>query len=550
MKIDPAKVLIPLLIVLVAYFGVYKSMVSLPDKNVSDAIAFGDAVDRQRYSLRGLSKTFTDNKTSSDWQFLQRYSDAEGWQNKFTSAEAALKEAEQLKRGVILEILDEDHRDRLAELVENVKVGRLKLEASIADSMFPAKRAEKLMLARDNKDAYFANAKIWLAESNKQASVFSGQANVSRKTHVAKSKDISQKLGGLDSILKNVNAVFTLLANEYAASDIDYALYVDSYDELNKYQQALTHYITNNSKLLRQLDSSYVKVLTDQMASYSVLIGRANWCESDFCYEGTKMTYPRIRVDEDTFEYFENLNIEIIAKHSASTFGGGFKLFIPQKRWDALAIDPKLGWTNALPYAEYWLQAATVKTWHKYTVLMDGDVQVHDWVSVSNEIYGKHVEHLGMAILTKPLGEYDSGAITDAEPVGMAVIAKPTMQDGIATGSNQYGQWRHSGAGSYWQYYGMYRIFSDFVTPGRYRYRDWSGYSASGRKGAYYGNNGEYGTGGYSTYEHDKYKNSEYSRRNPKKIAKVKTGKEAGIGRSIRGVGPSGRGKGPSGSGK
>ncbi len=550
MKLDPVKIFIPIVVVLIAYFGIYKSIVSLPDENVSDALAFGEAVERQRHTLRGLRKKFDDSKTSSDWEFLKQYSNSENWGNKFKSAAASLVEVELLNQEVILDILDEDHKDRLTELVDSLKVGRLKLKLSIRDSKFSGERAKQLILGRDNKGAYFKSSEYWLSESKKKASILSKQAKKSIKTHVVKTKDIYQKLGGLDSILENIKAVFVILKNEYTAADTDYAIYVDSYAELKNYQLDLTKFVTNNSGLLKQLDSSYVKVLKDQMASYSVTIGRANWCESDHCYEGSEMRYPSTRVDEDTFEYFDNLNIETIAKNSAGVFGRGFNLFIPQNRWDALNIDPKFRWSNGEPYAEYWVEFVTAKTWHKYTVLTNGEVREHDWVSVSNEIYWKHEEHLGMAILTKPLGAYDSETITDAEPVGMAAIATPTMKDGIPTGSNHYGEWRHSGGSSYWHYYGMYRFFGDFVTPGRYRYNDWSGYSAKGRKGAYYGQNDEYGTWGYSTYEHDKYKSSEYSRRNPKTVAEAKTGKGSDVGGSIRGAGPSGRGKGPSGSGK
>jgi hypothetical protein len=173
-----------------------------------------------------------------------------------------------------------------------------------------------------------------------------------------------------------------------------------------------------------------------------------------------------------------------------------------------------------------------------------------DWVNVNNDLFWKHQEHLGMAIESKPLGYYESELITTAEPVGMSTIAPPTVINGFARGSNQYGEWRQSGGNSFWYYYGMYRFIGSFVTPGRYSYNDWNGYRTHGSKGAYYGQNAEYGTYGSSTYSHSKYKNSDFSKRNPSAVSEARTKHTSKVGSSVRGAGPAGRGKGPSGSGK
>ena len=154
-----------------------------------------------------------------------------------------------------------------------------------------------------------------------------------------------------------------------------------------------------------------------------------------------------------------------------------------------------------------------------------------------------------MAIVSKPLGFYESEIITTAEPVGMSMIAKPTMVDGKATGSNQHGEWRQSNGNSFWHYYGMYSLFNAFM-PSRYSYNQWNGYNSAGRSSSYYGRNNEYGTYGASTYSNSRYQNSAYSRRNPNVIKNVRSGKVSRMSRSVRGAGPSSRGRGPSGGGK
>jgi hypothetical protein len=132
----------------------------------------------------------------------------------------------------------------------------------------------------------------------------------------------------------------------------------------------------------------------------------------------------------------------------------------------------------------------------------------------------------------------------------MSMIAEPTMVNGQATGSNQYGQWQQSNGNSFWHYYGMYSMFNAFMPSNRYSHNQWNGYNSAGRSSSYYGRNNEYGTYGASTYSNAKYKNSAYSRRNPNVIKDVRSGKISRVSNSVRGAGPSGRGKGPSGGGK
>jgi hypothetical protein len=134
-------------------------------------------------------------------------------------------------------------------------------------------------------------------------------------------------------------------------------------------------------------------------------------------------------------------------------------------------------------------------------------------------------------------------------PVGMAMIAEPTLVDGVATGANQYGEWRQEGGNSFWHYYGMYRLMGDFIGPGAYGYNDWSGYRTRGNA-AYYGADKQYGTYGSNTYTNPRYQNSAFASRNPDALAQAYTGRAGGAQASIRGAGPASRSQGPSGGGK
>lgn len=544
----PAAIL--LAVSLIGYFS-YKLLTKIPENNVEDAKVFIQALDRQKKSLGNEKNKFDAVTKSDDWVFLAPYAEAGEWIEKFTAAQSDISSAENLKNDVIDRIIERDHKDDVAELVAAISKGVALIRSSKLAATYPMQRAERILEAKANKKAYFENATTLMAASNKASDTFKIIVDNSLAVHAAKNEDIKEKMKKLSDIIAGRNGYFSAMQSEYRATSINYAKYIDSYDGLKKANQESVDFVDKNTALLAQLDRNYVKILTDQQVDYYVVVGRANWCEGEYCSEGSELRYPAAQVDEDTFEFFENSNVSAIARNSIR-FGGSskFSLLIPQQRWDALGIDYQYRWNRREPYAEYWVDTTATKTFHKYTIIEDGEVKEQDWVSVSDALFWKHYENLGMAIETKPFGFYESELIDAAEPVGMAAIAIPTMVDGVPTGSNQYGEWRQSGGSSFFHYYGMYSLFSNFGYSRRYSYNDWNHYNSNGRSSAYYGRDKQHGTYGSATYTGSRYSNSAFARRNPSTLSGAKTNRSSRIGSSIRGAGPSGRGKGPSGSGK
>src|SRR5690606_30677764 len=123
--------------------------------------------------------------------------------------------------------------------------------------------------------------------------------------------------------------------------------------------------------------------------------------------------------------------------------------------------------------------------------------------------------NLGMALFTKPLGYYEEDSLTTAEPPGMGLIEEPVVVDGIATGSNQYGEWRESNGQSFWFYYAMYRLYGDLAGPRGYSYQDWRAYRDSPRGRPFYGRENQWGSYGPYTYSSSRYRDSDFIRRYP-----------------------------------
>ncbi|MFT6841067.1 MAG: hypothetical protein ACJAWK_001842 [Candidatus Azotimanducaceae bacterium] len=558
--LKPAAILFAVLCV--GYYS-YKLLTQIPAKNVEDAQSFIQALDRQQQSLVDDQDKFSELTQSDAWVLLRTYAETGNWTAKFTAAEADLAAAEKIRSDVVTPILERDNEDDVAALAAGIAKAIGLIRSAKLASAYPLQRAELILDAVERKAEFFRGAEVLMDANNRLAATFEAKLDLSLAAHPAKSDDFKEKATAFLELLDAGRSAFGAMRAEYQSDAINYAHFIDSYAAFKTAHQNAVGFADENAALLAQLDRSYVKILADQQIDYYLVIARASWCDGEYCGAGSEMKYSAVKVDADTFEFFESDDVSIIARHSASFTGSGrLSLLVPQQRWDALGIDYQYRWDRREPIAEYWVDSAVIKTLHKYAFIeadsatanagqdASGEVKEQDWEPVSEAVFWKHYEHLGMAIETKPFGFYASELIDTAEPVGMASIAPPTMVNGVPTGSNQQGEWRQDSGGSFFYFYGMYRLYSNFGYQRRYSHNDWRQYNANGHSSAFYGSNRQYGTYGSATYSGSKYANSNFGRRNPSVLSGSVSSGSSGIGSSIRGAGPLGRGKGPSGSGK
>jgi hypothetical protein len=133
------------------------------------------------------------------------------------------------------------------------------------------------------------------------------------------------------------------------------------------------------------------------------------------------------------------------------------------------------------------------------------------WVEVPASTYAAMKDNLGMSIVHKGTGKYDSEAERVAQPAGFAYIAPPSQ------GRNQYGYWDHRDGRDFWVFYGQYALMRDLLFNRDYRpldRGDYEGYRTSREQNqTYYGQQGSggktYGTSGAATQQ--RYKDSKYA---------------------------------------
>mgnify|MGYP003384172750 FL=1 len=490
----------------------------------------------------------------AEWGFFSPYLASEKWLDSFNVANAELTKAKQLYRAQIEPMGDNNKPEDAQAFGQLIKQFNQHLLASSRAAHYAKKRISFLVTARNTADETYEKASQQDGNNLSLQRQFTSQASAAAKKYPAKQDDLAQRVSGLDALVKQSTDTYKILKTQYLKkAKTNYAHFGDAAVGLSQLTQDIAKYATQHSNKVAELDRSYVKVLADQRVDYYVVIGRATWCEGEYCRAGDEARFPAVNVDAKVFEYFDTLTLNSIAKYRRSWGGRDqFTLKIPQDKWKALRLNYKSGQSRHHDYGEYWVDSTFTKTYHKYVEVVNDTMTEKDWQFVSEDVFWKNYENLGMAIITKPYGFYEEEGLKEAQPVGMATVAKPVMQNGVATGANQYGEWRQSNGHSVWYYYGMYRLFGALAGPSRYSYHDWNNYSSRKRGGGYYGANNEYGTYGRSTYSNSRYSNGSFASRNPAEVRSATSGQSRSSRStpSVRGAGLSSRNRGPSSGGK
>lgn len=181
-----------------------------------------------------------------------------------------------------------------------------------------------------------------------------------------------------------------------------------------------------------------------------------------------------------------------------------------------------------------YLAGTQLKHFHKYLKEENGETSETGWEAVSASFYEQNMDNLGMAILSKPYGEFEPDP--QAAPPGMAYVGNP-----------EYGEWKKDENGNnFWSWYGKYAFFSNlfFFPPHYYSYGSWNRWRSDYRyKKPYYGQSQTgytFGTRGSTMNQSPRYQNSTFSKTGGLKTASASV---RGGASGLRGGGPKSNGK-------
>lgn len=492
-----------------------------------------------------------DYKTHNEWSFIKATIDKEKLLDYFSKTESKLAEAEKAYLKIILPIVDRDEKKENEKLIYELAIFDQKISQVYDLMTFAEKRIDFVLAVKASAPAIMKETKLKNDEITEALSALTAIIKKAQKDYSHKKEDLMQKLVVMQDHAISAKKIFADIQDEFNKDEaMDYAAFGDMSLELLGVNEAALSYLDKTALKVDELYSSYTKILSDQKIEYSVTIGRATWCEGEYCSSGSTWNYPPSKVDETMYEYFENIEYSV-ATIKNSWGSRKFELNITDVAWNALNINKNENWPRGDDHAEFWVEKMFAKPFHRYIIIENEKQSEKGWVSVSEDEYWGQHDNLGLSVMTKPYGYYEEDALTKATPVGLAMIATPEVKEGVAYGSNQYGEWRHSNGNSFWHYYGQYALYRSLLGGSRYSYSDWGHYNRRPREAHYYGASSQYGTWGSNTYKNKKYASSTYARTNPGSVSSAKSGNSSSkSSASVRGAGSTSRSRGPGGSGK
>lgn len=476
---------------------------------------------------------------SPDFSALAEYAAKEKWDTAFADAGATLARAREVYDKGLKVTLKQNKPEGEAQALAQIKQVTSVIRDARDQAKAPFERASRIRAAMTDAPA--------MAESAMAAAevILSTVQNLAQGP-VAKARDafpgsdakITARFAPFSKMADDTTANTQIVKAQYQAhtqGNADYAAFVTAADTIEQAKKTLSKSGPKFENDLDQLYRSYTKILEDMKVDYYVTIYRESWNERSDYYDPRIFVYTA-QVSPDVFQALTESNAESIADLTPGYSGMNLRVTRGlASAFESLNLDPVAGWPDSRHNAAtFYLQDTQLKYFHKYIKEEDGETSETDWVPVNASFYEQNLDNLGMAILSKPYGEFEPDS--HAAPPGMAYVGNP-----------KYGEWKKDESGSsFWSWYGRYAFFSNlfFFPSHHYSYGSWNRWRSDYRyKKPYYGRTDTgytFGSRGSRMKNSPRYQNSTFSRTGGFKTASASV---RGGASGIRGGGPKSKGK-------
>ncbi|MBF0369053.1 MAG: hypothetical protein HQL52_06315 [Magnetococcales bacterium] len=538
----------------------------LPEELVMEAEALPEIHQKLLATLDRQERLLKTQLASPEGRFLQPYATREKWTDHFRLARQATTEGWNRFETELAPLLENNRQQEKESAARHLKRINQAFFTAYKEARQPNERQTFLKRAKAEGREWVAQAQSHIQQLDQWLDEGLSAVDQAKKDYPDRADAILSRFVPLQKHVAKAHSGYEKARGEVdklSANTADYGVLGDNVTVVTQRLESMEKALPAFESTLSELYQSYSKTLVDMRIRYFVQVGRAAWCEGESCGNGSTVFYSPVEVDEGSFEYFDALTLDLIAKERPGWSSDTFTLHIPKQRWDILKIRKNFNRQSVYDYADYWLEKLYIKTYHKYAILQNGKMTETDWQPVQEPFYWANERNLGMTLVAKPFGAFEDESFVSPAPVGLSFIAPPTLVDGHPTGSNQYGEWHHDGSSgqSFWAFYGKYRVISDLMTGsigyGRYGWNEYDHWYRNYRskEEPYYGEKEEYGTYGRYTYSGgSRYRHSDHARRYPRTVERSRSGKTGSAGKraqtvSARGGGKS-RNRGPGRSGK
>ena len=464
-------------ILLAGCFGLPRDMVELAEARAASIQAETERTDN-------LEKQYKDFTESPEFETVKRYAERERWSADLAEARAKLKAADTVYRDEVLPMVERDASEDASKLRSALQ----KIPSLLAGARDSAQkwkvRSDFLAQVADQPAGVLKECEVAMGAFEGAYPGLDSRANEAKRNHSARAEDIDRLTGPLRSLFDASSTAAAAAAGEYrkigSGGDADLAILGDSCEQVRAHWDEFRKSGPGVEARLAELDRSYSRTLMDMKVEYGLVVRRQSWDER-YDYPALHNTdFAISNVDATTFEYLVEARGSL-ARLSYGWLGSGLRLSygVDKDRWASLGIDPVQHWPRGDNAAEFWVEKADARYFHKYLVQENGQTTETDWTEVSEELFFANVDNLGMDVESKAFGSFESEKLTHAAPPGMAYVGNP-----------HYGRWVSDGSGgSVWNWFGPYLFYrSLFGSPMTYSRNDWNSWSRDYRGSRpYYG---------------------------------------------------------------
>lgn len=518
----------------------------LPGNERRAAKALPAAIETSSVSIKARETAYT-GKLKADPE-IAGYLARERVAGNFPAAQREITRARRLFETGVKPILDRNDREETAKLATAVSKVDVALRRANDLAELPGSRLARLTEAKKRSATWSTQASRFVVESRVDHQAATALVARYRKSHPSRADAIASRFASGDRLIEEVEQHGRTVAQQAAfranGKPVDYALFADSFTALTRAHGELDRLRQTLAKDLPSLDRTYSKVLIDMKVDYVLCVSRTSWNEAYDYPDEHPYQYPCKLVSEDVFETaeeFDDREQEFMTYQSGwsswSTRFGSIPEAVTEAEtevmWKELGFDPHEAWPSSSDNASSFdVESATARHYHRYAYVTNGVRTEGEFEEVSAELFDEHYDDLGLALLEKPYGAFESEAVKTASPPGMALVGNPKA-----------GEWKSDGhGGSFWFWYPLFMnsYGGNMYGPG------WNGYSRSEwddyrrrrehGEGYYGGTTGgrTYGTTGSAT-QTGPARESNFARRGGFKEAAAE----------VRSAGPSGRSGGP-----
>ena len=489
--------------------------------------------------IESQKKKYERMSASPDFSALAKYASKEKWNTAFADADTTLARAGEVYAKGLKVTLKQNKPEGEAQALAQIKQVNSVIREARDQATAPFERASRIKAAMTDapamEESALAAAEVILSTVQ---TLEQGPVAKAKEKFPATDAKITARFAPFSKMADDTKANTQIVKAQYQAhtqGQADYAAFVTAADAIEQAQKTLSKTGPSFENDLDQLYRSYTKILEDMKVDYYVTIYRESWNDNSDYYDPRTFVYSA-QVSPAVFEALTESNAESIADLTPGY--GGMNLRVTrglESAFKSLNLDLVAGWADSRHNAAtFYLQDTRLKYFHKYLQEEDGATSETDWEPVNASFYEQNLDNLGMAILSKPYGEFEPDS--HASPPGMAYVGNP-----------KYGEWKKDEHGSsFWSWYGRYAFFSNlFFYPSHYySYGSWNRWNTDYRyRKPYYGQTGTgytFGSRGSTMKDSPRYQNSTFSKTGGFKTASASV---RGGSSGIRGGGPKSKGK-------